>query len=107
MVHEHCEGKDLNHPEFRALFTARNMLAGDWYSERLAAKQAFDIHLWEQNVRRLEELLEKSSYAGEAKRLGVRERLEMARKQLHQAQSPDYLGFLRGSSGAHPRKPIP
>jgi hypothetical protein len=102
MLHGQYEGKDLNHPEFRALFTRENMLGGDWYGERLVAKQTFDIQLWEQNIRRLEELLNKSSYAGEAKRLGVRERLEMARSQLQRVQAPDYLDFLHGSSGAHP-----
>ena len=99
MAHGHSEGKDLNHPEFRALFTRENMLAGDWYGERLAAKQAIDIRLWNQNVRRLEELLKDLSYAGEAKRLGVGERLEMARSQLKRVQAPDYLEFLRGSTG--------
>ena len=106
MVYGHYEGKDLNHPESRALFTRENLLDGDWYGERLAAKQTFDIYLWEQNVRRLEELLKKSSYAGEAKRLGVRERLEMARDQLQRVQARDYLDFLHGSSGAHPWKPV-
>ena len=101
MVHGQYEGKDLNHPEFRALFTRENMLAGDWYGKRLAGKQKFDIQLWGQNVRRLEELLGKSSYAGEAQRLGVRERLEMARSQLQRVQAPDYLDFLHGSSGSH------
>ncbi len=106
MAHGHHEGKDINHPEFRALFTRESMLAGDWYGERLAAKQAFDIHLWERNVCRLEELLKKSSYAGEVKRLGVRERLEMARSQLRRVQAPDYLEFLHGSSGSHPWKSV-
>ena len=93
-------------PTHRFQNKAVNMLAGGWYGERLAAKQIFDIHLWEQNVHRLEELLGKSSYAGEAKRLGIRERLEMARSQLQRVQAPDYLGFLHGSSGAHPWKPV-
>jgi hypothetical protein len=96
------EGKDLGHPEFRALFTRENMLAGNWYGERLAAKQAFDIQLWERNVGRLEDLLKDPGCAGEAKRLGVCERLEMARTQLQRVQAPSYLDFLHGSSGAHP-----
>ncbi len=106
MAHGHYERKDLNHPEFRALFTRENMFAGDWYGERLAAKQTIDIRLWKQNVGRLEELLKDLSYAGEAKRLSVRERLEMAQGQLKRVQAPDYLDFLRGSSGAHPWKSV-
>jgi len=39
MAHGHHQGKGLNHPEFRALFTRENMLAGDWYGERLAANR--------------------------------------------------------------------
>jgi hypothetical protein len=106
MAHGHYDGKDLTRPEFRTLFTRENMLAGDWYSERLAAKQTIDICLWKQNVGRLEELLVDLSYASEAKRLGVRDRLEMARGQLKRVQAPDYLDFLRGSSGAHPWKSV-
>lgn len=104
MVHGQHEGKDLNHPEFRALFTRENMLAGDWYGERLAAKQAFDVQLWGRNVARLEDLLKDPGYAGEVKRLGVRGRLEMARSQLTRVQALDYLDFLHGSSGAQPLK---
>jgi hypothetical protein len=104
MARGEYERMDLNHPEFRALFTREKMLAGDWYRERLAAKQTIDIHLWERNVGRLAELLNDPGYTGEAKRLGIRERLEMARSQLQRVQAPDYLGFLQGSSGAQPWK---
>ena len=106
MVHGHCDGKDINNPEFRALFTRENMFAGKWYKTRLAAKQTFDMALWRQNVVRLETLLNDPTYASEAKRLSISERLQMARMQLQEAQSPEYLNFLHGSSGAHRCKPV-
>ena len=51
------EGKDLNHPELRALFRRDTLLASDWYARRLAAKQAVDVALHERHARYLEQYL--------------------------------------------------
>ena len=44
------QNKDVHDPEIRALFTKENLLASDWYLERLKMKQTKDISLWKQHI---------------------------------------------------------
>ena len=96
------EGKALDHPEIRALFTREAMLASDWYARRLAAKQAVDLQLCRRNIGALEKFLGKTNYAEEASRLGMADRLSFARLMLERVKSPRYLDELRGTLGANP-----
>ena len=50
MLHDEWEGKGLDNPEFRKLFTRESLLASDWYAARLAAKQKVDRKLWHRHV---------------------------------------------------------
>jgi hypothetical protein len=102
MLHDQYEGKDLNHPEIRALFTQDNLLKSDWYEKRLAAKQTYDVELWQKHVSSLEAFLGKSVYAEEATRLNIPSRLERAKKILEQTKSARYLDQLHGSIGVQP-----
>ncbi len=104
MLQDEFEGKGLDHPEIRALFTRESMLASDWYAERLKAKQAVDIHLWNRHVRSLKAFAAKANYAEEAARLGVSDRLAYAQKTLEMVRSSDYLGRLHGTIGVQPLK---
>lgn len=99
MKEDRFEGKDLNHPDIRALFTRESMVKSDWYRARLTAKQRQDIQLWEQHVDSLGRFLNKASYADEARRLGMQEVLEKARNRLAAVQSPHYLEELKGTIG--------
>lgn len=90
MVHGQWEGKDVNHPDFRALFTRDYVIKSDWYRERLKTKQARDAALWSRHVRSLE-----GAGAAEAK-------LSAARRQAAHVQSPAYLDELIGTIGADP-----
>ncbi len=54
MAHGHFEGKGIDHPTIRALFTREVLLASDWYKERLSIKQRRDIALWQRHVAALE-----------------------------------------------------
>jgi phosphoenolpyruvate carboxykinase (diphosphate) len=102
MIEDHFEGKDLNHPGIRALFTRENLLASDWYAKRLATKQAIDRELWRRHVRYLHRFLNKGTHAEEAARLGIKERLGRARKILAEVESDTYVAGLRGTIGAEP-----
>lgn len=102
MLHDQWEGKDLNHPVVRQLFTRDNLLASDWYAARLRAKQAVDRRLWQRHVEYLDKFLKRASHAEEAVRLGVPHRLARARKKLEDVESPDYLAALAGTLGAEP-----
>src|SRR5580700_7634357 len=88
MLEDTWEGKDLRHPDVRALFTREHLLSSDWYAARLRAKQAVDRRL------------KKTNYAEEANRLGIAQRLELARRALGETDSN--LEKLSGTLGAEP-----
>jgi hypothetical protein len=99
-------GMDAHNPEFRALFTRENLLASDWYKERLEIKQQRDIAMWNRHVDTLKHFLDDADYADEAERLGIPARLDMAMKKLEMVTHPDYLKGLVGTLGADPLRPV-
>jgi hypothetical protein len=102
MLQDNWEGKNLDTPEFRTLFTRENLLASDWYAARLAAKQKVDQRLWKRHVDYLNHFLRKPSHEDVAEALKIGERLTRARRMLEQVESADYLLGLRGTLGAEP-----
>lgn len=105
MATGHYQGKDVHHPEIRALFSKEALLASDWYRERLQVKQTRDIALWRRHVDSLQKFSEMASYADEVKRLNIKQRLEKAREELDRTQSPSYLEQMVGMIGADPLGP--
>jgi hypothetical protein len=102
MAHGHYQGKDARHPEVRALFTREALLASEWYAERLRVKQERDVELWTRHVRSLSEFLERPGHRDEALRLGIEERLALAKRELERVSSEGYLASLEGTIGADP-----
>jgi len=102
MAHDHWEGKGLDHPEVRGLFTRESLLASAWYTARLAAKQKVDRALWRRHADYLSQFLKKTSHADVAEKLQIGNRLVLARKQLETIESPAYLPGLTGTLGAEP-----
>jgi hypothetical protein len=102
MLHDQFEGKGLDDPEFRKLFTRENLLASDWYAARLAAKQKIDRALWKRHVQYLNAFLRKPSHVDIAEEMKIADRLTLARKMLELAEAPEYLEKLVGTLGAEP-----
>jgi len=102
MAHGEFEGRDLQSVKIRHLFARENMLASDWYAERLRAKQVIDTKLWQRHVGYLTKFITKEHYAEEAARLRVEERLHKARAELKRVTVPGYLEELRGTLGVNP-----
>ncbi len=103
MMHDGSyEGKTPEDPMFRSLFTRENLLASDWYQERLRAKQRLDTRLWQRHTQYLERFVAKASHADEVERLGIRRRLTEARVMLERVKRPEYLTHLSGTLGAEP-----
>jgi hypothetical protein len=102
MRSDQFEGKGVEHPQIRKLFTREAMLASAWYSARLKAKQQVDVQLWERHVAYLQKFLTRSHYASEAERLRLAERLAAARKTLAAAKRDPHVKWLRGTLGADP-----
>jgi hypothetical protein len=95
MRDDHFEGKSLEDPEIRALFTRESLLAGAWYAGHLQEKQTRDVRLWERHIAYLEDFLRKPTYADEGARLGIPSRLALARKTLAEVKSEGYLDAFR------------
>ena len=102
MLHDQWEGKGLDHPEVRGLFTRQYLDSSDWYSARLAAKQRIDRNLWRRHVDYLDRFCKRTGYAEEVERLGITERLTRARQTLQRVDTAEYLESLRGTLGAEP-----
>ena len=102
MLNDQFEGKGLDHPEIRNMFTRENLLASPWYAARLAAKQKIDQKLWKRHVEYLNSFLRRPSHADVANKMDIADRLTSARKMLEQVDSPEYLNKLEGTIGAEP-----
>jgi hypothetical protein len=102
MVHGKHEGRDVTHPEFRALFTRDNVLASAWYNKRLLAKQQHDLRLWHNHATYLQNFLKKKNYSEEAARLNIEGKLETAWDTYHQVKAPEYVARLKGTLGLQP-----
>ncbi|MFZ5496409.1 MAG: hypothetical protein ACOZE5_13880 [Verrucomicrobiota bacterium] len=102
MAHGHFEGKGLDAPEVRGLFTRENLLASDWYAARLQAKQQTDIGLWTRHVQTLEKFTADPANVATVAQLGLTERLAAARAELAKVSAPAYLDSLKGTLGRQP-----
>ena len=102
MLNDEWEGKGLDHPDVRNLFTRENLLASAWYAARLTARQKIARALWKRHVECLNQFLRRPNYTDVAERLHIAERLTAARKTLETVESPEYLKTLAGTMGAEP-----
>jgi hypothetical protein len=100
MLNDEWEGKGLDDPNVRRLFTRESLLASDWYAARLKAKQTVDRKLWRRHVEYLDKFSKRASHADEAARLGISDRLARARITLESIESPAYVQKLAGTLGA-------
>ena len=97
------EGKTLDDPDIRRLFTRELLISSDWYQERLRTKQERDISLWRRHLASLEAF---RSTQGNALRpqpfFDLEKRLAIVRSQLDRVNAPRYLEELVGTIGADP-----
>ena len=57
MAEGHYQGKDLQDPAIRELFTRESMLKSDWYKDRLQSQQSYDIATWQKHLDYLNQFL--------------------------------------------------
>jgi len=96
------EGKGLEHPEIRRLFTRDAMFASGWYRQRLEAKQRVDMALWERHAGALREFMARARVADEEFLPTVEDRLMEAREHLRRVSTSTHLDQLHGTIGAEP-----
>lgn len=102
MLDDTWEGKGLNHPDVRKLFTREAMMTSDWYALWLQAKQTVDQALWRRHTEYLDKFLKRASHADEAQWLGIAGRLMDARQRLAEVDAANYWQTLSGTLGAEP-----
>ena len=102
MAHGNWEGKTLDDPDVRAMFTRDSLLASDWYQARLAAKQQSDIRLWTAHKNYLSGFTEDPQQVDLVSRHGLQQRLTEAESKLREINDPSYLTTLIGTLGTDP-----
>jgi hypothetical protein len=100
MVYGNFEGRTINDPVIRNLFTLEALLASDWYADRLRRRQQREQELWQRHVQALETFQNSTEYAEEKIQMKINDRLESARQQLSRVLAPEYLAELHGTLGA-------
>jgi hypothetical protein len=100
MANGEYEGKTVQDPEIRQLFTKESMLASNWYQERLEEKQRKDIMLWRRHLDSIEDYAEQTHSLNGSNPVNTQELISIAKDKLAVVSSGDYLNFLRGTIGA-------
>ncbi|BDI29970.1 hypothetical protein CCAX7_20210 [Capsulimonas corticalis] len=96
------EGRTVQDPTIRAMFTRDSLLRSNWYHERLLAQQAKDARLWESHLGALQTFLDQANPLDAALSSATAARLEDATATLALIESTQYLEDLRGSLGVDP-----
>ena len=96
------EGKTLADKSIRAMFERENMLASDWYQERLRTRQQRDGRLWEDHTDYLESFLANPANEPVAKGMKLDDRLDMVKAKRREVKTDDYLMSLSDTIGAQP-----
>ena len=97
-----ADGRALDDPDFRAMFTRDAVLASDWYAARLDAKQAEDLRRADAAVAGMEDFVGKEGIQATAERIGAQHRLDHARSERHRFASDAYRQQLVGTLGRQP-----
>ncbi len=94
------EGKTIDDPSIREMFTRDYLLQSDWYQQRLKIQQQRDARLWQNNLAYIERKIEELMDDDEARLQQLQKNREHAKAMLAEINSEQYLQNLQGSLGA-------
>ncbi len=94
------EGKTIDDPSIREMFTRDYLLQSDWYQQRLKIQQQRDARLWQNNLAYIERKIEELMDDDEARLKQLQKNREHAKAMLAEINSEQYLQNLQGSLGA-------
>lgn len=100
MAYGHYNGKKIDDPEIRKMFTRDALINSRWYRARLIKRQKREVALWKRNIAYLEKFMARPGYGNESARLDVNARLEETKKELTYVSSDAYVESLVGTIGA-------
>lgn len=99
MAYGDYNGKSIEDPEIRKMFTLEHMLASDWYKERLTNKQVNDATLWEKHLDYLNDYIAKWPNLEAEVKQKINTNIELAEKKIQEFKSVEYLRSLEGYIG--------
>jgi len=102
MAYDNYEGKDINDPEIRKLFSKEYVIKSDWYKDRLQRKQNRDVAHCKKIISYLESFMLVKENINLAETLNIESRLVKCKANLKEAKSKNYLKFLEGTIGLDP-----
>ncbi|MCG6567946.1 hypothetical protein [Tessaracoccus sp. ZS01] len=94
-----AEGLTLHDEAFRAMFDRDNVLASDWYFERLRSKTAADAKLAEMATGAMQRFISEEVNADAAQRLCISEKISAMQSKLKKASGQEAAEALRGTLG--------
>ena len=100
MAHGHYQGKGVDDPAVRAMFSRDYLLQSDWYRERLRIKQQRDVRLWNQHSEYLRVQKQNLDEDEVQRHASIDKRLAEAERMIGIVSSSDYLQRLEGTLGA-------
>ena len=92
----HYEGKTLDDPEIREMFSTENIRKSEWYAERLMTRQQIEVN----NLQNLLQTMQNASATDKSSALT--EEINLVRSKLKQVKGISYLKSLGGTLGADP-----
>src|SRR5512137_1375246 len=99
MANGNFEGKTINDPAIRSMFTRDYLLQSDWYQERLRIKQQRDCLLWQQHCDYILQRISETEQADAFHQVLI-QKLSEAERMLVEVSLPSYLESLQGTLGA-------
>jgi len=96
------EGRRIEDPSVREMFTLSYLLEAPWYEERLKAQQAVDRKFWTRHRDNLDAYLANQMLGSDTLRNEVQSRKNLVLDKLAKIDSSDYLDELKGCLGADP-----
>lgn len=94
------EGKTIDDPSIREMFTLDYLLQSDWYKQRLAIKQQRDAALWQMNRDYIEQKMDETNETVTDLWASLQGQMENAEQMLEWVNSDSYLQRLQGTLGA-------
>ena len=100
MAEGHYEGKTVDDPSIREMFSLDYLLQSDWYQERLKIKQQRDAALWQMNRDYVEQKMDETNESVTDLWATLQDQMENAEQMLEWVNSDSYLQRLQGTLGA-------
>ena len=100
MAYGEYEGKNINDPSIREMFTREYLIQSDWYKQRLVIKQERDTSLWKASREYIEHKMDEISENETEDWAKLQGRLEKADEMVEWLSSQSYLDSLQGTLGA-------